>query len=62
MKRVLKNIIKRAFGGLNNVFKDEFNKFYHNNQRMADSFYHITESNELNKKKNKVPKHTHLTM
>ena len=26
IKRVLKNVIKRAFGELNNVFQDEFNK------------------------------------
>ena len=26
IKRVLKNIIKRAFGELNNVFQDVFNK------------------------------------
>ena len=35
-------------------------KFYHNNQRMSDSFYHITESSELDRKKNKAPKHTHF--
>ena len=35
-------------------------KFYLNSQRMSDSFYHITESCELNKKKG--PKHTHLAM
>ena len=26
MKRVLENVIKQAFGELNNVFQDEFNK------------------------------------
>ena len=26
MKRVLKNVIKRAFGELNDIFQDEFNK------------------------------------
>ena len=26
IKRVLKNVIKRAFGELNNVFRGEFNK------------------------------------
>ena len=25
MKRVLENVIKRAFGELNNIFQDEFN-------------------------------------
>ena len=50
IKRVLKNVIKRAFGELNNVFQDEFNKFYRNSQRTSDSFYHITESGELDEK------------
>ena len=26
IKRVLENVIKRAFGELNNIFQDEFNK------------------------------------
>ena len=26
IKRVLKNVIKRAFGDLNNIFQEEFNK------------------------------------
>ena len=26
MKQILKNVIKRAFGELNNVFQDEFNE------------------------------------
>ena len=33
-------------------------QFYLNSKRMSDSFYHITESRELNLK-NKVPFHTH---
>ena len=38
-------------------------KFYHNSQRMSDSFYHITESRKLNEnKKGGDPKHTHLAM
>ena len=38
-------------------------KFYLNSQQISDSFYHITESNELNKKKkNEGPKHTNLDM
>ena len=36
-------------------------KNYLNSQRMSDSFYHLTESNELNWK-NKGPKHTYLAM
>ena len=41
--------IKRACGELNNIFlQDEFDKkIYHNDERMSDSFYHITESSEL---------------
>ena len=42
MKRVLENVIKRAF------FQTSLIKFYLNSQRMSDSFYHITESGELN--------------
>ena len=60
MKRVLLNIIKRAFGELNNVFQDAFNNFYHNSQRMSDSFYHTTESSEF--KNNMVSKNAHLVM
>ena len=32
---------------LNNIFQDELIIFYLNSQRMSDSFYHITKSNEL---------------
>ena len=32
IKRVFENVIKRAIGELNNIFQDEFNKVYHNNQ------------------------------
>ena len=42
----LENVIKWASGELNNIFQDEFNKFYHNSQWMSDAFYHITESSE----------------
>ena len=48
IKRVLRNVTKRDFGELYNVFQDEFDKIYHNSQRMSYSFYHITESSELN--------------
>ena len=48
IKRVLENVIKRAFGELNNIFQDEFNKILSDSQRMSDSFYHITELSELN--------------
>ena len=42
-----KFVHKRAFGELN-IFQDQFKKKYNNNQRMSGSFYHITESSELN--------------
>ena len=47
-KEVLKNVIGRALDDLNNIFQDEFNTTYLKSQRMSDSFYHITESSELN--------------
>ena len=47
IKRVLKNVIKRAFVERNNIFQNEF-KFYHKSEQMSDSFYHITESSEMN--------------
>ena len=53
---------ENLFDELNNIFQDELNiKFYFNSQRLSDSFYHITESSELNLK-NKVPKHTHFAI
>ena len=41
--------MKRALGELNNIFRDKFNKIFITavNVRMSDSFYHITESSEL---------------
>ena len=63
-QRSLKNVIKRAFGKLDNIFQNDClkkKKNSHNSQRMSDSFYHITESNEL-KEKNKVAKHIHLAI
>ena len=43
-----KNVFKTAFGKLNNIFRTNLIKFYHNCQRMSDSIYHITESSVLN--------------
>ena len=43
-----KNVIKRASGELNDIFRTSLTKFYHSSQRMSYSFYHITESCELN--------------
>ena len=57
----MQNVINQAFGELNNIFQDEFNKiikFHLNSRRISDPFYQITES--VNK--NKGPKHTHLAM
>ena len=62
IKRVLKNVIKRAFGELNNIFQDEFNKMLSRQSSNARLFYHITERSKLDVKKNKGPKHTHLAM
>ena len=38
IKRVLKIVIRRAFGELKNIFQVEFNKFYQNSQKISDSF------------------------
>ena len=48
------NAVAMDFGELNNIFQDEFMKFYLNSQRMSDSFNHITESRYFNFKKMKV--------
>ena len=61
MKRVLENVIKRAFGELNNIFQDQFNKILSQQSTNVRFFYHITESSELNWKM-RGPKHTHLAM
>ena len=42
-------------------FRTSLIGFYLNNQRMSDSFYHITESSELSLKK-KGLKHIHVAM
>ena len=52
IKRVSKNVIKRAYGELNNIFfRTSLIKFYLKSQRMSDSFYHITKFSELYLKK-----------
>ena len=38
-----KKFITQAFGELNNNFQDEFNKIYHDGQRMSDYFSYKTE-------------------
>ena len=49
IKRVLKNVIKRAFGELNNIFQDEFNKMLsQQSTNVIFFFYHITDPSELN--------------
>ena len=67
-----KNVMMRAFGELNSIFQDEFNKIlsqqltqdrsymshYHNVQRISDSHNRIQQI----RLKNKDPKHTHLVL
>ena len=48
--------LSKPLASLITFFRMSLRKFYHNCQRMSDSFYHITESGEL--QKNKGPKHT----
>ena len=40
-------LLKKPLASSIKFFQDELIKFYHNSQRMSDSFYHITESSEL---------------
>ena len=40
MKRVLKNVIEQALGELYNVFQDDFDKLYHNSQRISMAILH----------------------
>ena len=50
IERVLKNVkmlLSEPLTSLITFFKTILTKFYHNSQRMSDSFYHITESSEL---------------
>ena len=57
----MKNVIERAFGELNNVFQDEFNKILSQestNVRLFLSHYYF----QRIKLKNMVPKLTHLAM
>ena len=54
-------LLSEPLATLLTFFKTSFMKFYLNNQGTSDSFYHITESRELNIK-NKGKKHTHLAM
>ena len=43
-------------------FRMSLMKFYHNIQWMSDSFYHMDESCQIKKMKNKDPKETHLAI
>ena len=47
-------LLSEPLASLITFFRTSLIKFYHNIQRMSDSFYHITESSELDKK-NKIP-------
>ena len=53
--------LSEPLASLITFFRMSLMKFYLNSQRMSDSIYHITESSELYKKKNKCTntKHTH---
>ena len=48
IKRVLENVIKRAFGELNNISQDEFNKILSQQLMNVRFFFHITESGKQN--------------
>ena len=48
IKRERKMLLGEPLAGLITFFKTSLTKFYVNSQRMSDSFYHITESSELN--------------
>ena len=54
IKRVLKKNVNRAFSELNNIFQDECNKILSQQSRMPHSFYHITDSSQLNLKEIRV--------
>ena len=41
-------LLSEPLANLKTFFRTSLIKFYHNGQRMLDSFYHITESSELN--------------
>ena len=41
-------LLSEPLASLKTFFKMSLIKFYHKSQRMSDSFYHITESSELN--------------
>ena len=41
-------LLSEPLASLITFFQNEFSKFYLNSKRMSDSFYHITESSELN--------------
>ena len=46
IKQVLKNVIKPAFGELNNVFQDEFNNI--SSQQSTNIRFFLTEPGKLN--------------
>ena len=62
MKQVLKNVIKRAFSELNNIFHDAFDKLL--SLLLTNVWFFLSHnwwSSESNKK-DKGPKQTHLAM
>ena len=61
IKRVLENVIERAFGELNNIFQDEFDKIL-SQQSTSVRFYLSHDQIKRIKLKNKGPKHTHFAI
>ena len=61
IKRVLENIIKRAFGELNNIFQEEFDIMLSQQSTKVRFFLSHNWIKRI-KLKNKGPKHTHLAM
>ena len=53
-------LFSEPLASLITFFRTSSIKSYHNSLRMSDSFYHISESSELKKKR--VPKYTHFAM
>ena len=50
LERVLKMLLSEPLASLITFFRTSLITFYHNSQRMSDSFFHITESSEINEK------------
>ena len=62
IKWVLKNVIKQAFGKLNSIFQEEFNKILFWTVNECQIFFLSHYWIQRIELKNKGPKHTHLAM